>query len=325
MGILSKLTAKDTVAGTCCLCGCDVKGKRQDDGELTSIEGKRLADGNLVCRHCITRYSLPQYDIVNYDLRHACSYLANKGFSTPDEFWPTTSIQAAFAGTDNSVMPQPYPVMEVDGERRLLRFTFVTRHVVSSDDFTERIWKADDLVDFAFVEQDHLLLDGRTLLAMPVGEPTRDAYDACARTRLTSSMFDHGTADRCLDFALRAVFTQEDGKGTASEWVHFIADENAMGRRMKRSSTGWRDIVGIAAECAATLAVILQETFPEVALAARESSENAHRKNVKKPSASHTDPFRILSLIEKLGKLHQSGILTEEEFQAKKTELLKRI
>jgi hypothetical protein len=42
-------------------------------------------------------------------------------------------------------------------------------------------------------------------------------------------------------------------------------------------------------------------------------------------AASPVKPEEVLALIEKLGALHTQGVLTEAEFTAKKTELLKKL
>ena len=48
--------------------------------------------------------------------------------------------------------------------------------------------------------------------------------------------------------------------------------------------------------------------------------------SLAKPDGANTPPQQdIPALIEKLAELHQKGILTDEEFQSKKAELLKRL
>ncbi|MFG2001627.1 SHOCT domain-containing protein [Spirillospora sp. NPDC048911] len=43
------------------------------------------------------------------------------------------------------------------------------------------------------------------------------------------------------------------------------------------------------------------------------------------PSAQPTTPDEVMSLLERLGKLKEAGVITEEEFQAKKKDLLDRL
>ncbi len=43
------------------------------------------------------------------------------------------------------------------------------------------------------------------------------------------------------------------------------------------------------------------------------------------PPASEEQTDEVLAQVEKLGELHQAGILTDEEFQSKKVELLSRL
>ena len=48
--------------------------------------------------------------------------------------------------------------------------------------------------------------------------------------------------------------------------------------------------------------------------------------SLAKPADTNTPPQQdIPALIEKLAELHRKGILTDEEFQSKKAELLKRL
>jgi hypothetical protein len=43
------------------------------------------------------------------------------------------------------------------------------------------------------------------------------------------------------------------------------------------------------------------------------------------PQAADMNPAAVMAVIEKLGELKAKGLLTEEEFSAKKSELLKKL
>ena len=53
--------------------------------------------------------------------------------------------------------------------------------------------------------------------------------------------------------------------------------------------------------------------------------DRTHDAYPKKEPTMHTDKSKVFELIAELSKLHDQGILTDDEFQAKKAELLKKI
>ncbi len=66
-------------------------------------------------------------------------------------------------------------------------------------------------------------------------------------------------------------------------------------------------------------------TGPAATLATAPAPAEAPAANPASPSVSGPAGADIADQLKKLGELHATGILTDEEFQAKKTELLKRL
>jgi hypothetical protein len=69
----------------------------------------------------------------------------------------------------------------------------------------------------------------------------------------------------------------------------------------------------------------LVSTEPAAAPAADPAPTTPHAQTGQAPPAAGTDADVVIAMLDRLGDLHQRGVLTDAEFAAKKAELLARL
>jgi membrane protease subunit (stomatin/prohibitin family) len=80
------------------------------------------------------------------------------------------------------------------------------------------------------------------------------------------------------------------------------------------------DAMGLGAGVA--LGQVLAQNLPP---ACRATPRARLRRPLRRPQAAGVKPEDVMATLEKLGELKAKGILTQEEFDAKKAELLKKL
>lgn len=335
MGFFSNLDAEDYDMPPCCICGRPMKGMRhsksKNKGFIASTDGYKLKDGSSICRKCHDKY-FPKRDFKTTEVQkvgkqHLFQELVDRGINLPVlsgikpsanvadalQFKPNKQFYYLSCITDNLPAQAKEPALEIDEKHKLIRFhrqvpdffSFTPKYEVSTR-------KMSDLVDFELVDDGQTLIDSSSIAGTVVGSVLGGGIGALIGAGMSKKV-----KNKCQSLVLRAVFN--DIK-KPEERLIFIDDEAALAKNVNRSSRGYKEIMKVAQECLSVLTIIRERNR-------NQQKADAQRSAAKQKTARQDQPPKddVLSQIKKLGELHAAGILTDEEFQTKKKELLARL
>ena len=322
--IKDRMSSEEYDMGACILCGKELYGKRivATQKFVFSKEGLPLKDGTCICKDCrhqyLSQYKIPQ--IMEQDKQAIYQELVDQGVNLPVlsdvqpsinavdvSFVPSKQLFRILCPIDNSPSKTDNPALEIDEDRQLMRFYYFEKTGWSSGVWKTSTRKMKDLVDFELVDDGEKIIDGNSLAGALVGGVIAGGVGALVGTGMRSKK----VKDKCKNLTLRIVFNDLQHP---EEYMHFVGDTVAtsMGRNMNRSSKGFKQILQLAQECVSILTVVRE----------RNKDRKEASTTIEIASSSKED---VLGQIKKLGELHDAGILTDEEFSAKKQELLNRL
>lgn len=288
MGLMSIIKGEETTLGTCVLCGKKIVQTRIDIG------GYVLSDGTAICLNCVTKKNISLKKTNSKDELFA--YLKSKGYTTPNEFFPTQSVLSLIVIGSNTSSDGTENILEVDEKRRLLKFIYCKTHIFSSNERSEHIRSFDDLVDFELLNDGSKIGDGNSFLGTAIGGLTFGGVGAI----IGAGMRDKTTRDVCENLSIRVHFNDLNAP---EEIINLISSESGVGSA-KKGSSAYKKAFERAQMCISILTVILKQNKDK-------------RKNV-----AITPTLNPIDEIKKIKELYDQGIITEEEFTAKKKQLL---
>ena len=312
--------------GECIICGKDITVDQEVKQKVTvngSLTGKQLADDCYICDRCAQKYSLEKKELKTMTKEKVFSSSTERGAVSPDDFRATKALAWGAGG---------YPSFEVDESRNLMRFTYMDIGIFSKNKFQEKLRRMDDLVDFQLFDSGSSVVEGNSLLGAAIGGATFGGAGAIVGSGATSKNVE----SVCDALSLRVVF---DDLSEPDEYIYFIGDEKSAAYiQAKRSGDDFKDAMQSAQACISFLTVILKRneerknqanmrkvmeaSQPKQVHASVSNPAPAAAKVAKGAAASHDE---IIDAIKKLGALYKDGVLTEEEFTTKKSELLSRL
>lgn len=293
MGFLSGLIGKRGELGKCVCCGKSIDGIRNSNDE--SIESAitpcvKVNSGEYICETCLNEKGIKLRKAKTMESKELLSFFSECNFS----FSPTQSIEGVTCVFDNLPQKRNFPAVEIDENNGLIKF-FYPFGVVGQ--YKISIRKISELIDFELMDDTSQSISGNSLLGAGVGLAAAGPLGAIIGAGVPSKTIKN---DKCSRLVMKVIFNDLE---RPEEYIYFIANTGGMGKNMKCNSPGFKQISIIAQKCISIFKILLS-------------------KNNSKQNEGSND---VLQAIEKLASLKNMGVLTEDEFQAKKTELLSRL
>ena len=299
--------------GNCIVCGQEVTTEEEEKTKqriTVNQTGKELSDGSCLCNSCAKKYSFDTKDLKKIDRDTFIQKIVENGAVSPWDFHSDKDI-AYGAGA--------YASLQADNSRKLLKFVYMNIGFFSKNKYREKIRRMEDLVDFQLLEDGGSVADGNSLLGAAIGGATFGAAGAIVGSGARSK----NVKATCQTLSIRVVFNDLDDP---DEHIYLIGSEASalFPAGTKHDSSYYKQAMSIAEKCLSYLTVLLkQNEESKHTVAASQTRPSA-------PSAEHVadesnSRDEIIDAIKKLSDLCKAGILTEEEFASKKSELLKKI
>lgn len=294
MGFFDFMKTKEHIVGQCFLCGADVIEETNLAGDTVVTKAEfSLSDGNYICPVCRSVKALPKKELKGMSKDDLITKIVDNGFPSPNDFFPSKRIikrSASFGDACTCKMQDFY--FEVDETHQLLNF--------SSKD-SKSIHPVSDLLDFELLDSGQKIADGSSLLGAAIGGITFGGAGAIVGSGLRSKKI----SDECISLSIKVVFNDMERN---TEYINFIGSSAPIGK-LKRDSAAYDSLSSIVQECLSILTILLK-------------SNNSH--DIVTPTPRPSDD-NVIDIIKKLGNLNKQGLLTNDEFQVKKSELLARL
>lgn len=284
MGVLDNY--KEVVAGSCYFCGSPVMQKINIKTKYVISEPRfATKDGGFICPICAAQRRLKK--IPKQTLAAIVETVKKNGGLLPDDFMPTKRVLGN-AGV---------PYLDVDEKRQLFNIPLFIVHIFSKNTYKDRVYAFSDLVDFELIDNGIQVVTGNSLLGATVGGLTFGSAGAIVGANLSKKR----VSQLCTSLSIKLILNSMEHN---TEFIEFIGPRS--GGDVERSSWEYQDVYSIAQECLSVLALILKR--------------NQDSGSDPAPIPESTD--EIIEEIRKYKTLVDEGILTEEEFTAKKKQLL---
>ena len=296
MGFFDKLTGKSATPattesfGNCFLCGQPLTKKAMLGVSYnTAIP---LADGKHICQHCKAQKSLKISS--NTTSQDVLAQIRDNGLLLPEQFTPTQRVQEVIIM--GGLVVSMLDFIEIDEDKKLIVFPVKEKTGLISFKQTEHVRNFDDLIDFDLQVDGNTITDGSSLLGAAVGALTFGGAGAI----VGSGMRAKETKQIITKININVRFNDMANP----QEVISILD----GFDCKKGSQSYETAYGKAQNIISLLTVILQRNKTE--------QQNVANAQPQAPITGTADE------ILKFKKLLDAGAITQEEFNAKKKQLL---
>lgn len=293
MGFFDALKIEKIVIGTCLYCDSPIEESVGKNGNILQKAQYRLADNKCICPICLKQKKLSKKDIHTKTSSLIISLIKDNGMVAPDSFKPTTRIMRAFG----------LPYIEVDEPRQLINIPDIKFNIFSDNKYIERIFAFSALIDFELIDSGQKLMEGSSLLGATVGGLTFGGAGAIVGAGFGGKK----VKDQCTELSIKVILNNINNSDV------YISIIPAGGNTDRNSST-YKEHYSFAQKCMSTLTVILKQN-------SRQTIANDRTFHTSENLTSND----ILESIRQLGKLRDENLLTAEEFDVKKQELLSRL
>lgn len=301
------------VVGHCECCKADITEVREADSKEVITPAKfKTADNKYLCASCLARYNCTpdKAKEETTDEIYANSKKINENILLPDEFHASKIIYGLYCLSDDEPKVGRVITMAIDEDNQKILFSHMeSRGLFSLPKIKETTRDMSALVDFELLDSGNTKISGASLLGSMAGGVVGGGIGAL----IGSNMRDKKVKEKCTNLVLKIIFNDMTNP---EEYIRFVDPSgHGMGRNMNRQSKGYLEIVKLAQQCVSLLTIVMK----------RNKDTLAAKENTPGVSSVSSDTSIIIETIKKLGDLHNTGVLTDEEFSEKKAELLSRI
>ncbi len=305
MGLFGEDTKK-TQLGECMSCGKPMYGKvGKESGEIKSTPDATLKDGTFMCMECVkSKGFASSYDVSDKTKAELLKLFKKKGFVSPDKFTPTKRVHRLAS----IISPRSnYMYLEIDEGRELINIPYYDKGIMY-DDLCDWVIPWSKILDFKVIDSGSQIMEGASLLGAAVG----GALFGGAGAIVGSSLAGRSMSGKCKDLLLKVII---DDLKTNTRYIHFLGKDSEF-TNVDRDSGDYSAGMAKAEECVSLLTIIL-----------RRNQEKKMAAQVSTPSATDTNSGNedIIGTIKKLAELRDYAIISEEEFEKKKAELMARL
>jgi len=276
---------------TCFLCGKEV------NTSLLNSNCIPLADRKYICNACAKEYGVVRIEgLFKPDItsemveRRVCS----KNLVTQKKFIPTQIIKRAKVGDYVDI-----PIMEVDENAGLINL-LIPAFKHSSVDYIKPV---DKMLNFELLEDDKSIVDGNSLLGAVAGGELFGAAGAIVGAGLNSK----DVIQTCRSMKIRLIFDDMEEPN-----IYLDIFGRQISGSINKAGSDYKAFKNVAYECMALLSVLLEHNKANKAASAAAATAE---------QAANTQGS-VADEILKFKQLLDMGAITQEEFDAKKKELL---
>ena len=294
MGFFDAFKIEKVIVGQCLYCDSPIEQSiGKTNGAIIQKAQYILADGNCICPNCLKQKKLSKNDIENKTSSEIISIMKENGMATPNCFKPTTRIMRAFG----------LPYIEIDEPHQLINIPDVKFNIFSDNKYIEHIYPFSKLIDFELIDSGQKLMEGSSLLGAAVGGLTFGGAGAIVGSAFGSKKIK----DECTELSIKVIFNDIND---SDSYINIIPS----GGKTDRNSSLYKEHYASAQKCMSLLTVILNQNDKQV-----------ESKNTTVSIGEDSNSNDVLDSIRQLGNLRNEGLITPEEFDIKKKELLSRL
>lgn len=296
MGFFTKTVEREV--GHCMSCGKPMIAEvKESDGSIYSKPDFTLKDETFICEECFLAKAFDSTDFKGkWTKADLLQKFKEKNLVSPDEFTPTKRIYRVVGLLNRLTDKLPY--LEIDEGRKLINIPEYRMGGLFS-----KTKYADNVVPFSAIVGFQLVDDGKTegsVLAETAGA-TADLLDGDIISAALGAL-SASNIKKCKELSMKIIL---DDMNDNTRYIHFIGNDCGV-PALERKDVLFKDILkkGVE-EVASVLTVIMKRNQSKVQ--AGGGSEN------------------LIDKIKQLAELKDAGIISPEEFEAKKTELMGRL
>ena len=305
MGLFGEDT-KECQVGLCMSCGKPMIGKvGVETGKLKKKPSVTLKDGTFICEECVLSKDLMTSDVEDKTKEELIKYFEKKSLISPDEFTPTKRVHLA---VNMGISPRKNLVyMEIDEEKELINIPLFKRGIWS-DDLYDWVIPWSKILDFKVIEDGTQVMEGNSILGAAVGGVLFGGAGAIVGSALGS----HSISGDCKDLTLKIIIDDMD---VNTRYINFIGSNSEI-TEAPRGSGKYADAAARLEECVSLLTIILKR---------RQEQKISAMQAQQIPAQAPPMQEDIIGNIKKLSELKEAGIITADEFEKKKKELMDRL
>ena len=298
MGFFTKTV--ETELGKCMCCGKPMIGKiKEKDGSVYSKPEFTLADNTFICKECFLAKCFDKYDFKEeWTKADLLQKLKEKNCVSPDEFTATKRILRVVGMTNTYSGKIPY--LEVDEERNLINIPeYRLGGIFGKQKYADHVIPYSAIVDFKLVddgkEEGNALADTAGATAdLLSGDFISAAFGALSASN----------AKKCKELSMKIVL---DDMNDNTRYIHFIGNDCGVSA-LERKDYLFKDILKKGIEPVASVLTVIMK-----------------RNRVKEQQGNFGSSEDVVGKIKQLAELKDMGIISAEEFESKKAELMKRL
>lgn len=256
-----------------------------------------------LCPICFKSRNLINMEIEDLEYDELLALYKKKNWVSPESFTVTHRVHRVAQGRTNNVY------IEVDEKRQLVNIPLLDTGFFS-DTITDYVVPFDNIVDFAIIDNGNQTGLGSSLVGAAVGGLLFGEAGGIIGAMLPSRTDNR----KCEMLQIKIVLNSIDA---SQRYINFIGEHSGVPPQ-SRSSYEYKGIYKALEECASVLTIIMKR--------------NAEKKNntvvvTDHRQASHTgnQSVDIIESIKKLEELKELGLISEDEFEMKKVELLNKL
>lgn len=302
MGFLGRFKSTESVIGHCFICNAPIVVKVDQNGVPKNKPKYALMDNKYICPVCAFEKGIKNKHIDEKSSSELIALFKQAGLTTPNEFSPSKRvIRTSAAFGDSNPLTLLYSYIEIDESRQLINLPAVKTHMFGKGEFSENIHAVAELIDFELLDSGQRIVDSSSLAGAALGGMAFGGAGAIVGSTMRSKKIK----DECTSLSLKLIFNSINNN---TEYIYFIGGDSDI-MKVKRDSAAFKVIYGAAQECLSILTILLKQQEQVTAIA----------------SSKTTSSSDVIESIKKLAELKNVGILTQEEFDKKKTELMSKI
>lgn len=256
-----------------------------------------------LCLTCFKSRNLINMEIEDLEYEELLALYKKKKWVSPEDFTVTHRVHRVAPGRANNVY------IELDEKRQLVNIPLLDTGFFS-DTITDYLVPFDDIVDFAIIDNGNQTGVGSSLVGAAVGGLLFGEAGGIIGAMLPSRTDNR----KCEMLQIKLVL---NSIGASQRYINFIGEHSGVPPQ-SRSSYEYKNIYKALEECVSLLTIIMKRNAEKI-------NNTVVVTDIRRPSYTGNESVDIIESIKKLGELKELGLISEDEFETKKLELLKKL
>lgn len=256
-----------------------------------------------LCPTCFKSRNLINMEIEDLEHEELLALYKKKKWVSPEDFTVTHRVHRVAPGRANNVY------IELDEKRQLVNIPLLDTGFFS-DTITDYLVPFDNIVDFAIIDNGNQTGVGSSLVGAAVGGLLFGEAGGIIGAMLPSRTDNR----KCEMLQIKLVL---NSIGASQRYINFIGEHSGVPPQ-SRSSYEYKNIYKALEECVSLLTIIMKRNAEKI-------NNTVVVTDIRRPSYTGNESVDIIESIKKLGELKELGLISEDEFETKKLELLKKL